>query len=489
MVVLRILVFTHRRSRHSIVAYPETIGLRNFSMSKTPNLTAILTATCLGFLVVQLDVSVVNVGLGALKSAFGTNLTGLQWVINSYALVFSALLILGGGFGDKWGAKGVFVFGFAVFTLASLGCGLATSMPMLIAMRCIQGLGAAFLIPTSLTLIRQNFTDPDKRRSAVALWGACGGIALAAGPVLGGVMIEHMGWRSVFLINIPLGLLAIFLTLRCAPESPRTDSKVDVYGQISIALCLALLTYGLTEASSLGFSLIPLTSMGLAALALALFIVVEKRARAPMLPARLARNKVLLAMMFTGAVINLTFFGVVFVLSIYFQTILHYDAVHTGLAFIPLTAVMTISSLTSARIARHVSALKIMTAGLAIQAVGFLMLSHVGPESSGWLLNCALIIGGMGSATTVPSMNNSMLSAVSQEDAGMASGLMSSARQLGGVIGVAVFGILISQEGANAFASGMSVAMLVCVGALVVCILTNLKLVRPRASVAQAAAR
>jgi DHA2 family methylenomycin A resistance protein-like MFS transporter len=455
-------------------------------MSKTPNLTAILTATCLGFLVVQLDVSVVNVGLGALKSAFGTNLTGLQWVINSYALVFSALLILGGGLGDKWGAKGVFVFGFAVFTLASIGCGLATSMPMLIAMRCVQGLGAAFLIPTSLTLIRQNFTDPDKRRSAVALWGACGGIALAAGPVLGGVMIEHLGWRSVFLINIPLGLLAIFLTLRCAPESPRTENKVDIYGQVSIAICLALLTYALTEASSLGFSVIPLSSMGLAALALIVFMLVEKKVKAPMLPARLAGNKVLLAMMLTGAVINLTFFGVVFVLSIYFQTILHYDAIHTGLAFIPLTAVMTISSLTSARIGRRVSALRIMTAGLGIQVVGFFLLSRVGPETSSWLLNGALIIVGMGSATTVPSMNNSMLAAVSQQDAGMASGLMSSARQLGGVIGVAVFGILISQDEPVAFASGMSASMLVCVGALVVCIVTNLKLLGSRSASGQA---
>lgn len=455
-------------------------------MSKTPNLTAILTATCLGFLVVQLDVSVVNVGLGALKSAFGANLTGLQWVINSYALVFSALLILGGGLGDKWGAKGVFVFGFAVFTLASLGCGLASSMPMLIAMRCVQGLGAAFLIPTSLTLIRQNFTDPDKRRSAVALWGACGGIALAAGPVLGGVMIEKLGWRSVFLINIPLGLLAIFLALRCAPPSPRTDSKVDAYGQVSIAICLALLTYALTEASSLGFSAIPLSSMGLAALALVVFVLVERRVKAPMLPARLAGNTILLAMMFTGAVINLTFFGVVFVLSIYFQTILHYDAIHTGLAFIPLTAVMTISSLTSARIGRRVSALRIMTAGLAIQVVGFLLLSRVGPDSSSWLLNGALVIVGIGSATTVPSMNNSMLAAVSQQDAGMASGLMSSARQLGGVIGVAVFGILISQDEPVAFAGGMSASMLVCVGALVVCIVTHLKLLGPRANASQA---
>jgi DHA2 family methylenomycin A resistance protein-like MFS transporter len=455
-------------------------------MYKTSNLTAIKVATCLGYLVVQLDVSVVNVGLGALKSAFNTNLTGLQWVINSYALVFSALLILGGGLGDKWGAKRVFIFGFAVFTLASAGCGMATSMPMLIAMRCVQGIGAAFLIPTSLMLIRQNFNDLNQRRSAVALWGACGGIALAAGPVLGGMMIEHLGWRSVFLINIPLGVLAIILTLRFTPASSRINKKIDVAGQISIAISLALLTYALTEASSLGWSAIPVSSMGLAALALAVFMLVETKAQAPMLPARLARNNVLLATMFTGAIINLTFFGVVFVLSIYFQTILHYDAIHTGLAFIPLTAVMTISSLTSARIAKHISALCIMTTGLSLQIVGFALLSQVGPDSSFWLLNGALIIVGIGSASTVPSMNNSMLAAVSPEDAGMASGLMSSARQLGGVVGVAVFGILISNDDPAAFAHGMSWSMWVCVAALVMCILLNQKLVRAHPASAQA---
>lgn len=447
-------------------------------MPKIQNLAAIQVATCLGFFVVQLDVSVVNVGLGALKFAFDTDLTGLQWVINSYALVFSALLTFGGGCGDRWGAKRAFLAGFAVFTLASVGCGLAKSMQMLIAMRCVQGLGAAFLIPTSLTIIRQSFSDPDKRRTAVALWGACGGVALAAGPVLGGLMIQHLGWRSVFLVNIPLGILAILLTLRFSPESPRTDKKIDVYGQISMAIFLALLTYALTEASSRGWTVIPLSSMVFATLALAAFVIIEKKVRTPMLPARLARNNVLLATMFTGAVINLTFYGVVFVLSLYFQTIVHYDAVATGLAFVPLTAVMTISSLISARIARRASALKIMTMGLALQVLGFFLLSRVGPESSSWLLNGALVIVGVGSASTVPSMNNSMLAAVSQQDAGMASGLMSSARQLGGVIGVAVFGILISESGTVAFAHGMSLSMLVCVGVLLVCIATNLRLVR-----------
>ncbi|GLK90397.1 MFS transporter [Pseudomonas turukhanskensis] len=433
-------------------------------------LKPILLACCLGFLVVQLDVSVVNVGLGALKQAFDTDLTGLQWVINSYALVFSALLILGGACGDKWGAKTAYTTGFAVFTLGSIGCGLAENMPMLIAMRLIQGLGAAFLVPTSLTLIRISFEDPQRRKSAVALWGACGGIALAAGPVLGGLLIDYLGWRSVFLINVPIGVLAIWLISRYAAPSPRVEKSVDAGGQFSIAICLASLTYALTESCGQGWTLLTYSALAIAVTFLLVFVWVQRHVKAPMLPARLATNAGLVSMSLAGAVINFTFYGTVFVFSIYFQTILHYDAFKTGLSFIPLTAVLTLSTLLSSRIARRVSAKRIITTGFSIQVIGFLALAQIGPHSSLWLLNGALMLVGIGSACSVPSITNTMLASVSQHDAGIASGLMASARQLGGVIGVAVFGTLIARADAAAFAHGMSNAMLVSAITLVACI-------------------
>jgi len=436
----------------------------------SPSLRAILTAACLGFLVVQLDVSVVNVGLGALKEAFNSDLTGLQWVINSYALPFSALLILGGAWGDKWGAKYVFAVGFGIFTLASIGCGLANSMTLLITMRIIQGIGAALLIPTSLTLIRMSFDDPDKRRSAVALWGACGGIALAAGPVIGGLMIEYFGWRSVFLLNTPIGLLAILLILKYAPASPRVDKHIDIPGQVSIAICLASLTYGLTESSAQGWVSATLSAMALALICAVAFIWIERRVEHPMLPARLARNKVLGSMALAGAAINLTFYGTVFVFSIYFQTFLHYDALKTGLSFIPLTAVLTLSTLLSSRFAKRFSATRIIATGFTVQIVGFIALSQITSHSSLWLLNGALMLVGIGSAMSVPSITNAMLSSVTQHDAGIASGLMASARQLGGVIGVVVSGAMITGSDAAAFSQGMSNAMLLSALALLVCI-------------------
>ncbi|KTB82417.1 MFS transporter [Pseudomonas syringae pv. syringae PD2774] len=439
-------------------------------MTPSPSLRAILIAACLGFLVVQLDVSVVNVGLGALKEAFNTDLTGLQWVINSYALPFSALLILGGAWGDKWGAKTVFAVGFAIFTLASIGCGLANSTTHLIAMRVIQGIGAALLIPTSLTLIRVSFQDPDKRRSAVALWGACGGIALAAGPVIGGLMIEYFGWRSVFLLNIPIGLLAIALILRYAPASPRVDKHIDIPGQISIAICVAALTYGLTESSAQGWVAATFSALAVALICAVAFILIERRVAHPMLPPHLARNAVLGSMALAGAAINLTFYGTVFVFSIYFQTFLHYDAFTTGLSFIPLTAVLTLSTLLSSRFAKRFSAPRIITTGFSVQIIGFLALSQTSAHGSPWLLNGALMLVGIGSAMSVPSITNAMLSSVSQHDAGIASGLMASARQLGGVIGVAVSGAMIASADATAFAQGMSNAMLLSALALLICI-------------------
>lgn len=451
---------------------------------KSPSsLLAIQVAACLGFLVVQLDVSVVNVALGALKEGFDTSLTSLQWVINSYALVFSALLILGGALGDKFGARAVFVAGFIIFTMASIGCGMAPSMAVLIAMRCLQGVGAAMLMPTSLTVIRIAFADPVARASAVATWGACGGLALAAGPVLGGLMIEQLGWRSVFFLNIPIGVAAVALILRNAPPSPRVARQLDLPGQASAALCLAAVTYGLTE-SSHGWTAAPAAALLVAVLCGALFMVVERTVAAPMLPRRLAANRMLATASLCGAVINMTFYGTVFALSMYYQTVLHYTPLRTGLAFIPLTAVLTISTMVSSRVARRVSARRIIAAGFVLQCVGYLALARVDTHTAGRWLDGALMLVGVGSAIAVPSITNSMLRAVSQADAGMASGLMASSRQMGGVIGVAVFCALIAGAGTPAFMHGLGHAMLFASASMAATVFVIVRM-RPPANVPQ----
>jgi DHA2 family methylenomycin A resistance protein-like MFS transporter len=310
------------------------------------------------------------------------------------------------------------------------------------------------------------------------MWGACGGIALAAGPVIGGLMIQYFGWRSVFLLNVPIGTAAICLILRFTPASPRIDKKVDVPGQVSIAISLAALTYALTESSAKGWVTETLSAVVIAVLAATAFVIIERRVESPMLPIRLATNKVLGSMALAGAAINLTFYGTVFVFSIYFQSFLHYDAFKTGLSFIPLTAVLTLSTMLSARIARTVSATQIITTGFSVQIIGFLALSQITVESPFWLLNGALMLVGIGSAMSVPSITNSMLSSVTKHDAGIASGLMASARQLGGVIGVAVFGTMIASSDVAAFSHGMSKSMMLSAIVLLCCVGVNLYVAR-----------
>ena len=282
-----------------------------------------LAAASLGFVVVLLDVSVVNVALESLRVGFDTDVAGLQWVVNAYTLVFAALLLTTGALGDRLGAKRVFMAGFALFTLASLGCGLATSLGALITARIVQGLGAAMLVPTSLSLLQQAFPDPVARSRAVGWWGAAGGIALAAGPVLGGLLVTHIGWRSIFLINLPIGLLGLCLTLRIAPTAvARTSQSFDLAGQCTAILALGSLTAALTEAGRLGWQH-PFVLGGLAFSFLAggLFLRLESRSSHPMLPLTLFRNSTFSVASTAGLIVNFAYYGLVFVFSLFFQSI------------------------------------------------------------------------------------------------------------------------------------------------------------------------
>ncbi|GBQ19294.1 major facilitator transporter [Gluconacetobacter sacchari DSM 12717] len=244
-------------------------------------------ASCLGFVVVLMDVSVVNVALEALHAAFRAGMSGLQWVVNAYTLAFAALLLTAGALGDRVGARPVFMAGFALFTLASLGCGLAPGLDLLNGARFVQGIGAALLVPNSLSLLRQAFHDPEERNRAVGWWGAGGGIALAAGPVVGGLLIAVAGWRAIFLVNLPIGVLGLWLTARHAPASPKHPRRgLDLAGQIAAALALSGLTMALTEASGRGWT-DPVVGAGLVAAGLlgALFLRLEAGNPSAMLPA------------------------------------------------------------------------------------------------------------------------------------------------------------------------------------------------------------
>ena len=298
-----------------------------------------LVATSLGFAVVQLDVSVVNVAIRPIGAALGGNVSALQWVVNAYTVAFAAFILSAGALGDRIGAKRVFIAGFSVFTVASATCGLAPSLSLLIAARALQGGGAALLVPCSLTLLNHTYPEARERSRAIGRWAVGASAALSAGPLVGGVLTATLGWRAIFFINAPIGMIGVLLTARFASETSRTaDRGVDPWGQLAAILGLTLLAAATIRGGSDGFgSATVLGGYAIAAAAGAAFVVIEARRARPMLPLRLFRCAAFGAGTAIGLLINVAFYGLIFVFSLFFQRAQHFSALQAGLAFAPMT--------------------------------------------------------------------------------------------------------------------------------------------------------
>lgn len=451
--------FTQSSVKPSIEAFQLFRMPAMFSISHARS-RGTLAAAAIGFVVVLLDVSVVNVALDALRQGFDTDIAGLQWVVNAYTLVFAALLLSAGALGDRLGAKRVFMLGFALFTLASAGCGLAPSLAALILARIAQGLGAAMLVPNSLSMLQQAFPDPAQRSRAVGWWGAAGGIALAAGPVLGGVLVSHAGWRSIFLVNLPIGLLGLYLSWRHAESGQHSSASpkrgLDLPGQATACLALAALTYALSAAGSLGWEHPRVYGSLLLSLASAAgFIAIESRSAAPMLPLTLFRLQRFTLASVCGAIINFAYYGLIFVFSLFFQLEQHLSPLQTGLAFLPMTAVLMAVSIFVGRLNGRMGPRGLLLFGMSWAALGYALLWPVSIEGAyGWLI-APMLIASSGIATMVPTLTNLTLSSVAPAQTGIASGVLNAARQVGGMLGVAVCGFLVRDTEPVVFMQGM----------------------------------
>jgi len=293
----------------------------------------VLAATALSYVVVILDTSIVNVALERIAEAFTTGVAGLQWVVNAYILSFASLLLTGGALGDRLGARNVYLAGLVVFTLASALCGAASGLPMLTAARVLQGIGAAMLVPCSLSLINNAYPDPGQRAAAIGLWAGFGGVALAAGPLVGGVLIHLLGWRGIFLINVPVGAVGVWLTTRIERDAGVTLGRhLDLAGQAAAIVALGLLIAPLIEGPVLGWRS-PLVLGGFAGslLAWAAFLRLETSRAQPILPLTFFKDRVFSASALVSAVAALTFYGLIFVLSLYLQRIRGLSPLQTGL--------------------------------------------------------------------------------------------------------------------------------------------------------------
>ncbi|MGW6269935.1 MFS transporter [Streptomyces sp. NPDC055060] len=427
---------------------------------RSPALAPLL-ASLLGFTVITVDVSAVNIALPDIRSSLHGGMAGLQWVVDAYTLMFAALMLSAGALADRAGARRAYAWGVGLFTLASLACALAPGIGALIAARTAQGGAAAVVMPASLALIRQAYDDPRRRARAIALWTVGGSVAMAAGPVLGGLLTEAAGWRAVFLLNLPIGAVILALLARTA-ASPKRPAPLDLVGQVTAVLALAGLAFAVIEGGHLGWTSAPV--LGAAALAVAAgftFRAAEQRHGAPMIPLAMLRQRQVGVSLVIGFAVNAGFYGVVFLLGLYFQQLRGMSAVAAGLMFVPLAVLITSTNLVSPRMAERIGRRRVIVAGQAVLALAMFVLLPLGAGTPLWLVLVLLVPTGMGGAFAVPALTALLMDAVPAERAGTASGLLNSLRQTGGAMSVALFGALLVSDGATGFSvTGMREALL-----------------------------
>jgi MFS transporter, DHA2 family, methylenomycin A resistance protein len=432
-----------------------------------------ILATSLGFALVQLDVSIVNVALAKIGVELGTGIAGLQWIVDSYALTFAALLLSAGALGDQIGSRKGFLAGFGLFVFASVWCGLSPESVTLLVARAIQGIGAAFLVPCSLAILNQVSGDNGQLRvRAVSFWTAAGSVALAVGPVLGGFLVDTLGWRSIFLLNLPIGVAGILLTLFFVEESPVSDHRLDPAGQILGILTLLCLVGATIHSESAGwFSPVIWIRFGVALISSVAFVFVESRTATPMLPLDFFRHPTFSVATLVGLLINFTFYGMIFIFGLYLQRVRGYSPILSGIAFVPLPVVLIFANFIAARISGKIDLRWSMVIGLSIGALGYSLLERIDERTPYlWMLPGLLVIA-LGVGLAVPPMTTLLLSVVPRDRSGVASGVLNSVRQAGGALGVALFGVLLNARGiAGAKAALLVSAVLLLAAAIMVAV-------------------
>jgi DHA2 family methylenomycin A resistance protein-like MFS transporter len=441
---------------------PQLNGVSPTAPSATSRFAKPLTlaAMSLGYGVVQLDVTIVNTALNSIGSSLGGGVAELQWVVSTYTLAFAALILTAGALGDRFGAKRIFVVGFAIFTAASLACALAPNATVLIAARAMQGIGAATLVPNSLALLSHAYPQDKERGRAVGFWAAGASLALTAGPFVGGALIALVGWRSIFLVNLPIGLAGLWLTWRYATDTTRGSHELDLPGQAAAIAMLGALAAAIIEGGRVGWAN-PWVLAGFAAFVIfgVLFLVRERHARQPMLPLSLFSHRMFALTSLVGLLVNIAFYGLIFVFSLYFQQVNGWSAFATGLAFVPMMAMVLPVNLLAPRLAERFGAPATIAAGALISAAGCLALLGIGQGTSYWLIGGQLVAMGGGLGLLVPPLTSALLGSVEKARSGVAAGVLNSTRQTGSVLGVALFGSLIGS--ANAFMSGAKAALII----------------------------
>jgi EmrB/QacA subfamily drug resistance transporter len=432
----------------------------------------VLAATVLGSGMAQLDATVVNVALPAIGRDLGARTSGLQLVVSAYAVTLAALILLSGSLGDRVGRKRVFVVGVVWFAVASAICAAAPNPEMLIAARALQGIGGALLTPGSLAIIQATFV-PSDRGKAIGAWSALGGVAAAIGPLLGGYLVQALSWRTIFLINVPLGCLVGWLALRHVPESrvPATGGRLDYAGATSATLGLAGATYAIVEGPNRGWnSAVVLMAGVLGVIAIVAFVLIERRTANPMLPLDVFSSRQFTSANAVTFVVYAALGGVFFLLVIVLQTALGYSPVAAGAASLPVTVIMLALSSASGALAQRIGPRLPLTVGPLVIAAGMVLMTRIGPGASyGTVILPAVIVFGLGLAATVAPVTAAALAAADERHAGVASGVNNAVARTAGLLAVALLPPLAGLTGdafqsPTAITAGFHTAMLISAG-------------------------
>jgi len=412
------------------------------TQNASTSLLGLLLAVSLGLSMVQLDITVVNVALPAIHRELHTSLSGLQWVSDAYALSFSSLMLGAGELADLYGRKRVYTIGLVVFVLASLLCALSPNLAWLNAARVAQGVGAAALLPNSLAILRQAFVDARLRARAIGLWAGISGVALVAGPTLGGVLVDALGWRAIFWINLPVGLAALLLTARSVRESHGdTQRRLDVTGQALATVCLASMLFALIEGHALGWAAPSiLLAGGATALAGGLFVWWEGRVAQPLIPLAFFRRPAFTGANVAAGLMNFGVMGMLFAMSLFFQHAQGLPAAQAGmrlsLMFLPFVALVSFGG----RLVGRFGARWTAVTGLALMGIAYLGLARVEAQTPFSAMAPWLLLAGLGLVPAMPAVVHAAIGAVPPERAGMASAVNNTARQAAGALGIALLG-------------------------------------------------
>jgi EmrB/QacA subfamily drug resistance transporter len=407
-----------------------------------------LAAVSFGLFMIMLDNTVVNVALPAIREDLGISISELEWVVNAYALTFGVLLLTGGKLADMLGRRTIFVAGLVIFTGASLWCGFAGDANSLIAARTVQGVGAALMNPATLSIITATF-PPRQRGTAIGIWAGVSALALAIGPLVGGILTEKIHWGWIFFINVPVGVLGVLAARLFIDESKDTsaEQRLDLPGLVTSGVGLFALTYALIETNTYAWTSTRVLSLfGLAAVSLAAFVVLELRQRIPMLDLSLFRNRTFSGANATMGLVGLAMFGIFFYNSIFFQNVLGYSAIQTGAAFLPMTLLIMFVAPAAGKVSDRIGPRWMMGAGMTLLACSLLLFATLDQSSTFWQILPGLLVGGFGMAITMAPTTAAAMSSVPINKAGVGSAVINSMRQIGGSLGIAIMGTLVTSQ-------------------------------------------